>query len=130
MSVAISSAAPDAAAQFVKAPQQPIVTDLLFDDEWMLKHFDVVGRNIFIPKHSHPYEHTTYLSAGALRVWLADDVAGPFQDHAAPALIRVPALTKHTFMTLTGKTVFTCMNRQSATGEVEIAAEHQLVETL
>jgi hypothetical protein len=81
------------------------------------------------PQHSHKYDHMSAIMAGAVQVE-ADDV--PLGVFRAPAIVKIAALTKHTFITLEPNTVITCIHAV-ALGEADfheedlVHEEHQLI---
>lgn len=87
--------------------EQPIVTDIILSDDIFVKQHVVTGKGILIPQHAHTYGHSTMLAVGAIRIWCDGDDLGEFE---APTGIFIPALKKHSFLTLSDRTIFYCLH--------------------
>lgn len=83
-------------------------------------HLDRAG--MYVPQHSHKYEHASMLASGSVRVWQNDELIGDFK---APIPINIPAEVKHRFMSLEPNTVVYCIHRIDRSGEVDIHDHHE-----
>ncbi len=101
---------------------QPIEVNILMADGIFAKQGLVEKAGTIIPQHSHKWDHATFVSAGAMRVFCDGRLIGDFR---APRGLTIPAGTKHTFITLEDNTVFSCIHRIDRTGEIDVAEEHQ-----
>lgn len=111
---------------FVKAPEQPLVTDLNLADGIFAKHILIQKAGTWVPQHSHAWEHISLVSAGIIEVYQDAVFIGVFK---APRGIVIPAGTMHTFRTLVDNTVISCIHRVDRTGGVEVVEEHEIVGT-
>ena len=100
------------------------VTDLKFDvDGIFIKVVDIADKGVFLPQHSHTYDHVSFIATGA--VWIECD--GKNLGHfVAPKAVTIKAGTKHLFLTTEPNTRICCIHRIDRTGEVEIEEEHIL----
>lgn len=95
-----------------------------------VKEMRVSRAGTLIPQHAHHYDHLSYLATGAVHVWQDGEFRGQF---IAPAAIRIPAGTKHRFLTMADDTLVLCIH---AVSEAEatfteaslVQAEHQIEE--
>jgi quercetin dioxygenase-like cupin family protein len=87
-----------------------------------LKTWTIHEAGTLLPQHAHRYDHLTLVVSGAVRVWADDVLVGDFRAREA---VKIPALVKHKFLTLTGDVVLACIHATEA-AEVEIAEEHNL----
>jgi quercetin dioxygenase-like cupin family protein len=76
-----------------------------------------------VPQHAHAHEHMSMLARGAVQVWKDGVFMGDFH---APDGIVIAAHCKHKFLSLEDNTLIYCIHNVSRTGEIEVAAEHQL----
>jgi quercetin dioxygenase-like cupin family protein len=91
------------------------------------KTYRVPDAGTVLPQHSHHHDHLTFVSSGAVYVERDGRPAGRYD---APALVRIPAHTMHSFITLGPDTVLSCIHNTDhaeADGEPAIAEEHHLV---
>lgn len=109
----------------VRVEQQPDQTDIVMADGIFAKQMRMRGVGLYVPQHSHTWDHITFVSLGSIRVWKDGVLLGDFH---APAGLAIPAGTKHTFLTLTPDTIISCVHRIDRTGAVEIESEHSIVE--
>ena len=120
-----------AIAAFNAAPgapvEQPETVDIIMADGLFAKQTHVKRAGTVLPQHSHVWDHASFISHGAARVWKDALLIGDFQ---APHGLMIEAHTKHTFMTLADNTVISCIHRIDRTGEIEIEAEHQIKESV
>lgn len=93
-------------------------------DGLFIKQIILKTAGLYVPQHAHRYDHVSVLANGSVRVWRDGGLIG---DRVAPCGIVIPAGAKHTFLSLEDQTVLLCVHRIDRTGEVEIAAEHQIV---
>ena len=101
---------------FDVAPDQPISTDIALYGGVFAKRHVIPKAGTYVPQHSHGYDHLSLLASGAMRAWCDDKLVGNFK---APAEIRIPAGTKHTFLALTDETIFYCIHNADAFEEDE-----------
>jgi hypothetical protein len=92
-------------------------------DGIFIKQMFLERAGIYVPQHSHEYDHASMVAAGAVRLWRDGELIGDFK---APLPIHIAAGTKHTFMSLEPGTVVYCIHRTDRTGQVEVREEHQL----
>jgi hypothetical protein len=98
-----------------RAPNQPERTMALYGGVYALL-WSVPDAGTICPAHAHTYDHMTLLQHGAVHV-LADGVdLGVFR---APAFIKIPARTRHTFTTLETDTAFCCLHAVGAAESVD-----------
>lgn len=94
-------------AAFDLAAEQPISTDIAMYGGVFAKRHVIPQAGTYIPQHAHAYDHLSLLTVGGLRAWSNGDLLGDF---IAPAEIRIPAHTKHTFLALADGTTFYCIH--------------------
>lgn len=107
---------------FEHVEQLPEV-EFSIQDGIFIKQMYMSRAGIFVPQHSHKYDHSSMLANGSIRVWCDDVLVGDF---IAPKPIEIKSGTKHTFMSLEPNTVVYCIHRTDRAGHVEIDSEHQL----
>lgn len=109
-----------------RADRQPAGAIHLYGGSFV-KEMLTPDEGTLIPQHAHRYDHLSYLAAGSIRVWQDDVLQG---DYLAPAAIRIPANTKHRFLTLEPWTLVLCIHAVGAAEAVDendlITAEHHL----
>lgn len=103
-----------------RLPNQPTSELTLFAGIF-LKTYHIDDAGTAIPQHAHRWPHLTLVIAGAIRVWRGDELIGDF---VAPAAIKIPALAKHAFLTLTRDVAFACIHAVGEAEDVDVAAEH------
>lgn len=103
--------------------EQPEEIEFYLADDVFVKSgtFDKAGT--VIPQHSHEYDHTTFIAAGALHAWLDNEYLGHFK---APCGIFIKKHSNHTFMTTVEKTTILCIHNVSRNGMVDIHDLHEL----
>jgi quercetin dioxygenase-like cupin family protein len=108
-----------------RAENQPIIISISIYGGIYAKTFEVPDRGTMIPQHRHTFPHITALMQGAIRVWQDD---GPPRDFTAPAMISIPAGSKHLFLTLSGGVVMACLHAADHLehDEPAVAEEHHL----
>lgn len=100
----------------IELPEVEFVTpDGLFIKQMFMAH-----PGIFVPQHSHKYDHASMLASGSIRVWCDDILVGDF---TAPKPLHIKSGTKHTFMALEPNTVVYCIHH-TRDHCVEIESEH------
>ena len=94
-------------AAFDLAAEQPISTDIALYGGVFAKRHVIPKAGLYVPQHAHKFDHLSLLTVGGLRAWSNGDLLGDF---IAPAEIRIPAHTKHTFLALADGTTFYCVH--------------------
>lgn len=102
---------------------QPDSIEFHSADGVFVKMMHIKHENIFVPQHSHSYDHLSMLARGSVRVWKDDVLVGDF---TAPHGINIEAHKKHKFLSLEPNTIIYCIHNISRTGEVEVAEHHEL----
>jgi quercetin dioxygenase-like cupin family protein len=110
--------------EFKIAAEQPYGVEIHTPDGIFIKQMVIAKAGTYVPQHSHAWDHTSMLAAGAVRVW-RDGVID--RDYQAPTGIPIAAGVKHMFMALEDETIVYCIHNISRTGEVEVSDEHQIV---
>jgi len=95
--------------------------EFTIQDEIFIKQMFLKDAGMYVPQHSHSYEHASMLAHGSVRVWQDGVEIGDFK---AAIPINIPAGSKHTFMSLEPNTVVYCIHRTDRCGHVEIESEH------
>lgn len=106
---------------FYRHPHQPEVTDHQADGVFA-KQIMIPKEGTLIPQHSHCYDHMTIVACGGVIVSDGEDT----RTFAAPAVIRIRAGVKHSFVTTVDDTALYCIHNTARTGHIEIAEEHIL----
>jgi quercetin dioxygenase-like cupin family protein len=108
-----------------KAINQPVTTDLVIYGGVYIKLYEVAEVGTIIPQHSHKFSHCTAILRGAVRAWCDD---GPARDYMAPAVIKIPAGTRHMFVTLENAVSMACIHNADRLEHDEpvVTAEHTL----
>lgn len=94
--------------------------EFTIQDGIFIKQMHMINKGVYVPQHSHKYEHASMLARGSVRCWKDDILVGDFK---APIPINVQAGCKHTFMSLEPDTILYCIHRTDRVGGVEIAEE-------
>jgi quercetin dioxygenase-like cupin family protein len=102
---------------------QPPVVEIHMADDIFIKQMAIAKAGTLIPQHSHRYDHSSLVAAGAVRLWQDGVLVGDF---TAPAGILIAAGRKHLFMALADATVVYCIHNLARSQTVEILSEHQL----
>lgn len=89
-------------------------------DGIFIKQMRLDRAGLYVPQHSHAYDHTSMLATGSIRVWCNDVLVGDF---VAPRPIEIKSGTKHTFMSLEPNTIVYCIHNLRDHG-LEIESEH------
>lgn len=109
-----------------KAINQPVTTDICIYGGIYIKLFEVPDAGTIIPQHSHKFPHCTAVLRGAVRAWRDD---GPARDYMAPAVVKIPAGTKHMFVTLENAVSMACIHNADHLdddAQPAVAEEHHL----
>ncbi len=110
-----------------RAPNQPVAGELVIYAGIYSKLYTVPDADTVLPQHSHSHPHLTILLQGVVTVTVGDDPIGC--NYRAPATIKIPAHTLHTFVTLTPGCVLACIHnadRADPDGEPPIAERADL----
>lgn len=107
------------------ADEQPYGVEIRMASDIFIKQMAIPKAGTIVPQHSHKYDHVSMLAWGSIRVWRDGVDRGVFH---APTGITIPAGCKHTFRSLEDNTVIYCIHNIRDAEEVEISAEHQIVE--
>ncbi len=102
---------------------QPPEVEFTLEDGVFVKQMYLAEAGSVVPQHSHEYAHTSMLAVGSVRVWCDEQLLGDFK---APRPITIKAHAKHTFLSLEPGTLIYCIHNVARTGEVEVAAHHQI----
>jgi hypothetical protein len=105
-----------------KHKKQPPVWDHKTTDDVYIKRLYLETPFSVVPQHAHKYAHTTLLTAGSVKVWVGENK--DFVVYNAPAVIQIPAETKHMFVNISPDTELFCIHNVMRTGEVEIHEEN------
>lgn len=118
----------DQCRTFTRAPEQPGSVEHFMADGVGIKTMDIARKGTFVPQHSHPYDHTSYLAKGSVRVLYNSEpnLGGAAGTFYAPFPIFIKAGVKHTFETLEDDTLILCIHNASRTGTFEVLAENSL----
>ena len=114
--------------EFVKVDAElPFVQFAEADDMW-IRTYTLEKAGYIVPQHAHEHDHITLLSQGSIEAWKDNEHMGVFQ---APAMIVIPAGSKHRFRALTDNVFLSCLHNLRGTGlkEPQIKEEHTLVKT-
>jgi hypothetical protein len=107
-----------------RAEHQPTSELTLFAGIF-LKTYTVPDAMTLLPQHSHAHPHLTFVVSGSVRVWCDDRLLGQF---IGPAVVKIEARQKHSFLTLTPGVVFACIHATDAVDDEALIAErHDLV---
>lgn len=112
------------AAKFCRHPTQPGSDEFTLTDGVFVKTMVLHDVDMFVPQHSHAYDHTSFLAKGSVRAWADGEFVGEFR---APHPIFIAAGVKHAFQSLEPNTLVLCIHNVSRKGEVEVLDEHSLV---
>lgn len=99
--------------------------EFTIQDGIFIKQMYLDRAGLYVPQHSHKYDHASMLASGSVRLWKDGELAGDFK---APTPINITAGTKHTFMSLEPNTVIYCIHRTDRHGIVEVDEEHARVD--
>ena len=111
-----------------RAENQPTTEVLTIYGGIYYRVWSVADAGTILPQHAHRYDHLTALLRGSVQVWCDHELVGDF---TAPATIKIPAHSFHSFYTITPDCMLACIHNADHAdpeGEPVIAAEHQLVE--
>jgi quercetin dioxygenase-like cupin family protein len=96
---------------------EPSSVEINMADGVFIKTMQFNRPGILIKQHSHKYDHTSLVGAGAVKVWLDDKLLGVF--HAGQAIL-IGAHTRHQFLAIQQGTIVYCIHNFLHSGEVEI----------
>ena len=111
---------------FLRAPEQPVSTEWVTADDIFLKSYFIAEPGMYLPQHSHRYDHTTVIASGAIEVWQDDAYDGIYE---APRMILIRAGTKHLFKVLKAGTTILCIHNASRPEVAAVIAEHEIAGT-
>jgi quercetin dioxygenase-like cupin family protein len=96
------------------------------DDIWV-RTYTLEKAGYIVPQHAHEHDHITLLSNGSVEAWKDNETMGIFN---APAMITIPAGSKHRFKALTDHVLLSCLHNLRGTGlkEPKIQEKHTLAE--
>lgn len=112
-----------ATVNFVPLDEQPISVDTHTADGVFIKWVTVATAGSIIPQHAHVWDHTSFVSAGAIAAWADGVWLGVYQ---APAGLFIKAGVKHTFQTLADDTILLCIHNALHPEVAAVLAEYQL----
>jgi quercetin dioxygenase-like cupin family protein len=101
-----------------------ICGDEFHSDGIFIKQMVIPDAGIFVPQHSHVYDHTTMVAKGLVKVWVGEQELGLFE---APSAIFIKAHQKHTFLSLKSDCILYCIHKDRGNG-AEVFEEHSLQE--
>lgn len=109
-----------------RAPKQPETISVSIYAGIYYKVYRVPDANTLLPQHAHSFPHLTALLQGRVRVSREGD--DETSEYCAPATIRIPAHTMHSFLTLCDGVTLACIHNADhlEADEPAIAAEHHL----
>ena len=102
-----------------RAERQPQATELTLYAGIFLKTWTMPDAGMIVPQHAHQHPHISLIMSGSVRVLSDGGTSGEF---SAPAAVKLPALVKHSFITLTDNVTIACIHADS----VVVADEHVL----
>ena len=101
---------PNNPAYQLKAPDYVEFAEV--DDIWV-RAYSVEKANTVIAQHTHAHDHMTLVSRGEVEAWKDGEVIGVYK---APAIIKIPAGSSHSFTALTDDVVLCCLHNLRGTG--------------
>lgn len=90
-----------------RAEHQPETVSVCIYAGIYVKQWRVPDRGTLVPQHSHSWPHISYILSGVVRVWREDEHLGDF---VGPCSVKIPALRKHSFLTLSDNAVILCLH--------------------
>ena len=105
--------------------EQPCGVEIKMADGVFIKQMVIKRAFTLVPQHSHTYDHTSMIAAGAVRVWRDGKID---RDYLAPTGIMIKAGVKHTFQSLADETIIYCIHNVARAGDIEIDEYHVLEE--
>lgn len=112
-------------ASFDISVEQPPEVEITTVDKMFIKQLFISKKGMYVPQHSHKYDHSTLLCTGSISVWADGVYKG---DRTAPDIIYIQAEVKHTFLTLEDNTLMYCLHNAARPDVAAILEEHQIVE--
>ena len=112
--------------EFVKLNIDPPHVQFAEADGMWVRTYTLAKAGYIVPQHAHEHDHITLISQGSVEAWKDDEHLGVFQ---APAMIVIPAGSKHKFRALTDNVFLSCLHNLRGTGlkEPQIKEKHTLV---
>ncbi len=94
------------------------------DDIW-IRYYSLPKAGTVAPQHAHEHDHITLICSGTIVAFKDDEQLGKFE---APAIIIIPAKSKHAFVALTDNVTLACLHNLRGTEleEPKIFEEHVL----
>jgi quercetin dioxygenase-like cupin family protein len=106
------------AATLANTPGDGIaVVDIVMADGLFAKQTMVPRAGSILKQHAHAWDHVSFVSRGAVRVWCDGVMLGDFE---APHGLMIKAGVEHQFGTLADDTVISCIHRIDRTGEIDL----------
>lgn len=102
----------------------PQETQIYEADGLWIKQIEIDEADALIPQHSHALSHLTLLTNGSLLVWKDGKFIGRYD---APCGIYIEAGVKHTFATLTDRTVLYCVHSLATPEALKVLEEHHIL---
>jgi hypothetical protein len=94
-----------------RAEHQPETISVTIYAGVFVKTWSVRDAVTLLPQHAHEYPHMTLVMRGTVRAWRGEEESvEELGDFSAPAVIRIPANTLHTFLTLTPDCALACIH--------------------
>jgi len=98
--------------------------EFMVSDGIFIKQMLLATAGIYVPQHSHTYDHASMIASGSVRVWQDEKLMGDFK---APMPFEIKAGVKHTFLSLEDNTVVYCIHQTRNYEGVSIESEHNHV---
>ena len=112
----------------LKSPviEAPFVQFAEADDMWV-RTYTLEKAGYMVPQHAHEHDHITLLSQGSVEAWKDEENIGIFN---APAMLVIPAGSKHRFLALTNNVLLSCLHNLRGTDlkEPKIKEQHNWVQ--
>ena len=108
-----------------RAERQPETVSVSIYAGIYYKVYRVPDAGTLLPQHGHHFDHLTAILQGSVRAWHGEEMIGDF---CAPAVVRIPAGTLHSFLTLTDDMALACIHNADhlENDEPAVADEHVL----
>lgn len=92
------------------------------DGMWV-RAYTLEKRHHVAAQHAHEHDHITLLASGSVAFWRNGE---QISQHNAPAVITVPAGSKHAFVALSDNVVLCCLHNLRGTGETAPKAIYEV----
>lgn len=102
---------------------QPIETRYEMADDVIVVSNLFAKAGAYLPQHTHEHPHDSFVAAGSVKMWQDGKFLGVFKKNQH---IVIPAHSKHVHQAQEDGTIILCIHNASRTGQIDIAAEHQL----